>query len=458
MTKKIVIIGVVVVAALAALPVVGNFSVNKVLDKRIAALEQNGINVEEKDNGSNYLTTKSHYEFKLEDAAKFEAYLGTLSEAQVPGYMSAMLDDVVMAADVEFSNVMVESDVSIELYPVAFTPAADKRMLDEDANLHQQMNDLLKKKAFLYHMDYDVAGSKFKGYIKDIDETITFKDEKTAKILFKSATFKGSGTLVEPKSVDFNVKNADVHFHFPESAEMMLKLENLSSSSDFTSKYSFDIDYTLSVLDFSFITPKSHVKIDGRDFKALSTSKISDKKVNTSASISMKYFKSKDGNGSLELHDFAFSTELNNVDEAGYLSLKKASEKAGPSSQYTALAAIGVASKGFELKIDNISVDTMAIKEGPLMQGFKHKIDITIAPDDTLLQKIQMSPLLVANNIKVDADLDFSSELYGYLLETNPQLTMVDKYAKVEGKRVLFNIKIENSEVLVNGSNILKGP
>ena len=454
MTKKIVIIGVLVVAALAALPVVGNFSVNKVLDKRMASLEQNGIKVEEKDNGSNYLTTKRHYEFKLVDAVKFQTYLETLSEAQVPGYMSAMLDDVVMAADVEYSKVVVESDVSIDLYPVAFTKTADARMLQEDASLHEQMNKMLKNRAFMYHMDYDVAASKFKGYIKDIDETITFKVNKTAKILFKSATFKGDGTLVEPKSVDFNVKNADVHFHFPESAEMMLKLDDFSSSSDFTSKNSFDLDYTLSSLHFTFVTPKSNVKIEGEMLKALSTSKVTNKKLNTTAHISMLHFKVKDDNGSLELNNFDLSTEVNNVDEEAYLALQKASETAGPSSQFTTLAAIGVVSKGLELKIDNISAETMAIKDAPLMQGFKHKIDITIVPDDALIQKIQVSPLLVANNIGIDADLDFSTALYNYALQQNAQLIIADKYAKKEGDRVLFNIKVHQSQVLVNGQSL----
>ncbi|MDA3946237.1 MAG: hypothetical protein PF439_06115, partial [Helicobacteraceae bacterium] len=252
MSKKIVIISALIVAIIAILPLVGNMSVKKIIDDRIMMLNENGIKVESSNNGSSYLETKEHYEFTLEDPVAFQNYLTTLSKAQVPAYMNAMLDDVVLAADVRYSNLIVNSDISLDLYPVAFTKEAGDRMKAEDTTLYEQMNKMLENREFMYHMDYDVAAATFKGYIKDINKEITFKDGKKAKIIFEEAIFNGTGTLVEPESVSLQVKNANVDFSLPEDAKMKLSIVNLQSNSNFSAKNSFDLDYKAEALHFYF--------------------------------------------------------------------------------------------------------------------------------------------------------------------------------------------------------------
>ncbi len=454
MSKKIIAIGAMVLIALAVLPLVGNMGVKKIIDERITMLDEHGIKVESSDNGSSYLETKSHYVFTLEDPAAFRAYLATLSKAQVPAYLNAMLDDVVMAADVEYSNLLVSSDIALDLYPVAFTDAAADRMKSEDATLYTQMLQMLDEKAFMYHMEYDVTGGAFKGYIKDINKEVTFNDGKKAKIIFEDATFNGKGTLVEPEHISLHVKNADVDFSLPEETRMKLSLKELQSESSFDAKNSFDLDYRAQSLLFAFSDQQNQIQIDASDMATVSDSRVVDAKLNTKVNASVKKFKMHDQNSSLELQDFAFVMDANNIDEAAYEAFQKASEQAGASSQYSMLAALGVVAKGFDLHIEKLSVAKIAIKESALMDGFDHKIDITVKEDGQLVQKLQMSPMALLANINIDAKLAFAADFYNYMKTEAGNLGLADTFAKMEGDRVLFDILLQDSKITVNGQSL----
>jgi len=451
MSKKVWIIGAVITAVILALPMVGNMSVAKMTNERIAMLENNGIAVTSSDNGSSYMSTKSHYEFKLKDAVAFKAYLDSLSKAQVPAYMSTMLDDVVMAADVEYSNVLFNSDISLDLYPVAFTDEASKRMQSEDALLYDQMMQMLKERAFLYHMDYDVAGSAFKGYIKDIDKEIAFQDGKKAKIVFDSATFDGKGTLVEPTSVDLHVKQAAVDFRLPEDASMVLNLSDLESKSHFSAKNSFDLEYKAKHLYFKFKDILSTMEIKAENMTSTSSSITTDGKLNTKVTAEVEDFEMKETNSSLKFKQLVLDVDANGIDAAAYEAFQKASEQAGSNSQYTMLAVVGVLAKGFTLNVDTLSVKQLSIRDSAMMDGFNHKIKIEVKKDDKLVQKIQVSPLALMQNINIDADLRFKEKFYEYLKAQGGNLAMADSYAKKDQGDVRFEILVKDGKITVNG-------
>ncbi len=454
MSKKIIIIGAVVVAIIALLPLVGNMGVKKIIDERVVMLEENGLKVESSDSGSSYLETKSHYEFTLEDPVAFQNYLMTLSKAQVPAYMHAMLDDVVMGADVSYSNLVVNSDVSLDLYPVAFTKEAGERMKVEDATLHEQMVKMLENREFMYHMDYDVSAATFKGHIKDINKEITFQDGKKAKIVFEAATFKGKGTLVEPKSVTLKVKNADLDFSLPEDAKMKLTISNLQSSSSFSAKNSFDLKYRAETLHFAFSDELNQIQVDASGMKTVSDSKVTNAKLSTKINASMKHFKLQDQNGSLELKDIIFVMDADNIDEEAYEAFQEATEQVAATSQHAMLASLGVVSKGFNLHIEKVSVAKIAIKDSGLMDGFDHQIDIVIKEDDKLIQKMQMSPLALIQNIDVDAKLKFASIFYEYIKAQGANLALADTFVKREGDNAIFDILLKDGKITVNGQSL----
>ena len=455
MSKKLIIGGAAVaVAIVATLPLIGNMSVEKVTQERISMLEQHGIKVEQSDNGSSYFATKSHYVFTLEDAEAFENYLATLSEAQVPAYLSTMLNDVVMGADVEYSNVLISSDISLDLYPVAFSKEATVQMQSEDKSLYEQMTAMLQDKTFMYHMNYDIAGSKFDGYVKDVNQKITFDDGKTANLVFEGATFVGDGTLVEPKNVDFKIRNVDVDFILPDASNMQLQMHSLETRNSFTSKNSFDLNYKAESFHLFYKDLQGEITLDAKDMNAVSDSKVSNAKLSTNINATMKSFKMNDLNGSLSFENFTFVMDAVNIDQKAYEAFQKASEQVGASSQYTMLAGVGILAKGFSLHVKELSVDKLAMHNSGMMKGFSHKMDLVVKPDDALVQKIQTSPMAIMQNIDLDAKLNFSSAFYAYVKQQNQNLGMADVYAKKDGKNVLFDIMLKEGKLSVNGQSL----
>lgn len=453
MFKKVLIAAAVIIALLAALPLIGNMSVEKMINERISMLNENGVQVKSQDNGSSYLTTRNHYEFALEDPVAFENYLNSFSKTQVPAYLHAMLGDVVMAADVTYSNLLLNNDISLDLYPVAFTKEAGDRMKVEDATLYTQMVEMLDNREFMYHMDYNAAASTFKGNIKDINKELVFQDGKAAKIVFEAATFTGRGSLVEPESVELHVKNADVDFSLPEDATMKLTLHNLKSSSTFGAKNSFDLNYKADTLHFSFSDSQTNVRVDASEMTTLSNSKVENAKLATTVNATVKHFKLQDQNGSMELENFMFDMHADNIDEAAYETFQKASEQAGASSQHTLLASLGVVAKGFNLHVNRLSVDKIAIKDSGLMDGFDHKVDIVVKEDDKLIQKMQMTPLALLQNIDISAKLQFASAFYDFM-RTQGNFGMADSFAKKEGDAVVFDIMLHDGKANVNGQSL----
>lgn len=453
MFKKVLIAAAVIIALLAALPLIGNMSVEKMINERTAMLNANGVQVKSRDNGSSYLTTRNHYEFSLEDPVAFENYLNSFSKTQVPAYLHAMLDDVVMAADVTYSNLLINNDISLDLYPISFSKGAGDRMKTEDATLYAQMTEMLDNREFMYHMDYNAAASTFKGNIKDINKELVFQDGKTAKIVFEAATFTGSGSLVEPESVELHVKNADVDFSLPEDAAMKLTLYNLESSSSFGAKNSFSLNYKADALHFSFADSQTNVRVDASEMTTLSNSKVENAKLATTVNATVKHFKLQDQNGSLELENFMFEMDADNIDEAAYEAFQKASDQAGVSSQHTLLASLGVVSKGFNLHVNRLSVDKIAIKDSGLMDGFDHKVDIIVKEDDKLIQKMQMTPMVLVQNIDINAKLQFASAFYSFM-QAQGNLAMADMFAKKEGDTVLFDITLHDGKAIVNGQSL----
>ncbi|WP_345976459.1 hypothetical protein [Sulfurimonas sp. HSL3-7] len=453
MFKKVLIAAAVIIALLAALPLVGNMSVEKMINERVAMLNANGVQVKRQDNGSTYLTTRSHYEFALEDPVAFENYLNSFSKTQVPAYLHAMLDDVVMAADVTYSNLLYNNDISLDLYPVAFSKEAGDRMKAEDATLYTQMVAMLDNREFMYHMDYNMAASTFKGNIKDINKKLVFQDGKAAMIVFEAATFTGSGTLVEPDSIELHVKNADVDFSLPDDATMKLTLHNLKSSSTFGAKNSFDLNYKADALHFAFVDSQTNVHIDASEMTTLSKSKVENAKLAMTVNANVKHFKLQDLNGSLELENFMFDMDADDIDEVAYESFQQASEQVGTSSQHTLLASLGVVAKGFNLHVNKLSVDKIAIKDSGLMNGFDHKVDIIVKEDGNLIQKMQMTPMALLQNIDISAKLQFASSFYDFM-RTQGNFSMADMFAKKEGDAVLFDITLHDGKATVNGQSL----
>jgi len=239
----------------------------------------------------------------------------------------------------------------------------------------------------------------------------------------------------------------------PEDAKMQLTLVNLDSSSIFDTKNRFDLNYKAEKLHFSFEDNLTNVRVDVSEMMTTTNSSVDNAKLETKINASVKHFALHDANSSFALEDFSFEMDANGIDEAAYEAFQKASEQAGASAQYTMLASLGVVAKGFNLHVNRLSAEKIAIKNSGLMDGFDHKIDITVKADDNLIQKMQMTPVALLNNIDIDAKLQFASVLYDFI-KTQGNFSLADNFAKKQGDKVIFDITLQEGKVKVNGQSL----
>ncbi|MCD6190515.1 MAG: hypothetical protein J7K14_03115 [Sulfurimonas sp.] len=119
--KKFIIFIVVAVILAAALPIIGNKLVQNRLEDRLTTLSSYGLEVSKAETESSYLSTKKHFEFLLRDADKFVEYLNKYSDQQIPPYVNAAFEGVLIGADVEYSNIPMSKAVSVDIYPLSLS-------------------------------------------------------------------------------------------------------------------------------------------------------------------------------------------------------------------------------------------------------------------------------------------------------------------------------------------------
>jgi len=87
------------------------------------------------------------------------------------------------------------------------------------------------------------------------------------------------------------------------------------------------------------------------------------------------------------------------------------------------------------------------------MNGFEHAIKINVKADDNLVQKMQVTPMAVMQNIDIDARLQFASDFYAFIKKQG-NMEMADAFAKQEGDNVVFEITLQDGRLKVNGQSL----
>lgn len=236
--KKIIIFIVVAVILAAVLPIIGNKLVENSLDDRLTTLSSYGLEVSKAETDSSYLSTKKHFEFLLRDADKFVAYLNKYSDQQIPPYVNAAFEGVLIGADIEYSNIPLSKAVTINIYPLSLSKNMMSSIKEDDLDFYNYLEKFLHSKGVLYHINYNIVSEDFDGYIQDIQESHTLKDGTKLSLNLLSATFSGNGELIAPNSIISNIQTINMEIDSAKT-KVTFSLDGFSSSSSFESRSTY---------------------------------------------------------------------------------------------------------------------------------------------------------------------------------------------------------------------------
>ncbi len=207
------------------------------VNTELTMIEQNGFAVQERE----IKEKEEHFVLSFDDPEKIRKFFKQQGSELAPEDAKA-LSGLKIGVDLKYLN-DTYSALSVELYPLNLPPAMinDPDLDASDKAFIVQLNDMLKRKALLVHVDFNKMLSNFKGFVKDIDET--FSVETAVTLTLKGATFKGT---IEDDRINTLVQYIK-NIRILAGDELDIKLSNLKSDYVLTGKSLYDSTYKYSI-------------------------------------------------------------------------------------------------------------------------------------------------------------------------------------------------------------------
>jgi hypothetical protein len=453
--KKSIIVVVILVAIVAALPIVGNSFMKEMIDTRVNELESFGLKAQTQTTQSSYLSSSRHFEFVLEDSDAFVEYLNKYSNQQISPYVDAMLNGVVIGADIEYSNLSFAKAIEVEIYPLSLPTDMKDEIRKEDLAFATYLEKFLESKGVLYHINYNILNSKFKGYIQDIETSYDFNKELKVDLKLNGATFSGEGELIAPKEIKSKIKSFHVNI-INKDKKLNINLAKLSSKSEFDSKNSYETDMKLKSFEMLLRGTQNDANITMDDVELSASSDDTKEKSKLETKVSVKEFRVDSKELSLEMKKFAFELKIKDLDKEKYEVFRSIASRndMANSLKYqkdVQNSLLQLIEKGLTINMKEFSVKEVIVNDIGNIKGFDVKTEIIIKEDATLGQKIAMSPLMAIGNLEVHLKMKIDKKMYSYIMQNPGMMMQLNAYAKEDGNDVIFNIDFVDSKVTVNG-------
>lgn len=467
--KKLLIFAVLVVLV-ALLPLLGNRVVKNTIEERLATLSQNGLEAKLQKEQRSYLKTALHYTITVDDEEKFLAYLQSYSSKELPPYTKSLLDGVVFAVDIRYSNIPFSEKISIDLYPQKLSDVTMQDLKKNEPNLYAFLSDILQKRALLYHIDYDVTSSEFQGRMKDLNEHFTTKDDTNVSIVLRGVDASGKGMLLAPDSLRMQIKHIAIAMNNDKDV-LHFDVEDMLATNSFESQTTYITSSKIASAKMSLHTthtdPKTSKKIvenieAGVENLALNgSSDTQGSDAEFFAKISADKLHFAQNSRSFELDGLNYDSSLSGVEKESFIRLQQILEKdaqtqsASPQlEQELEGLLVKIFAHGLEFKIADLSLSKLSTPDVHNIDGFKIALQADLKSNPTFAQNYQSDPDAFVKNLSVTSDMRFSKPFYAFLNTFYPLDLMFANYKKEQGDAVLFHVEFKNGVTLINGKRL----
>jgi len=443
--KKSIIVVLVLMSIAAILPIVGNSFMKSTINQRVSELESFGLRVEKQSSQSSYLLTQRHFEFLLQDSAAFLEYLHKYSDQQIPSYVNAILNGVLIGVDLEYSNLPFEKAIEVEIYPLSLSASMREDMKKEDPAFENYVEKFLESKSILYHIKYNLLNSKFKGYIKDIESSYSFDTELEVDVKLSGVKFSGEGDFIAPKELKSKIKSFSVDIRNQKEA-LNIHFMKLSSESKFDSKNSYKTDMKLKALGVLLSGTQSDGNITIKDLRISASLDDTKAKVQLESKIKFKELHLESKELFVNMKKYVFELQVENLDKNKFEIFHSLSSK-----KYIQKSLFQLIEKGLTINIKEFSLKDVEVAKIGNIKGFNIETKLIIQEDSQLSQKIAISPLMVIGDLEIHTKIRINKKMYSYIMQNPGALIELSPYIKEDGDSVIFKIDFVDSQVSING-------
>ncbi len=404
------------------------------INKELASLQTEGFSVQNREISEK----KEHFILSFNEPEKISKFF-TQKGAKVDAKEIEALKGLQVGIDVAYLS-DAYSSVSFDMYPVTLPDVLTNPALsEEDKKIVVQLKKILEKKALLVHLSVNKLGTGFKGYIKDIDETI--QSDENAQLTVTGLTF--SGDIKENKIV--KMQQALKGFNMNVADELNMKLSNLTSDYTMTGKslYDYTTDYSIEKVVL-YAKSEFNILIDNLD--VISKSSIKDGLATGSVQTKAKKIDITEAQRHTILETLVFNMKASNFDIKAFEQLEKIDVN-NDQEMYAVMQQL--ISQGIELDISDFSIAKITT-EGQTIDGFS--MNTTFKIDKSLnITALQQNPMLAINAINANLDIALSQGLFAMVAQ-HPQAVMAMMLFQprdVNNQKV-YKIELQNGSLKVN--------
>ena len=467
--KKILIV-VALVVLIALLPFVGNRVVKNTIEQHLATLSQNGLQAKLIQEEKSYLKTQLHYTITVTDEEKFLEYLQSFSSKELPPYTKSLLDGVVFASDIRYSNIPFSEKISIDLYPKQLSDETMEDLKQNDPQIYNFLAKLLKKRALLYHIDYDVTSSEFQGYMKDLNEHFTTKDDTNVSMTLKGIAASGKGVLLAPDALEMRIKHIAISMNDERDA-VRFDIQNLLTTNSFESKTTYilasKVDsaaLTIHSLHLDNQTGKQMVEDMGLGVKNFTLNASSDtqgKDAEFFAKVAADELRLAKNSQSFVLRGLNYDSSVSGVEKESFVKLQKLLEESSNTQtlsprlqQELEALLVKIFAHGVHLKIADLSLKKLSTLQQKEIDGFKISMQADLKRDSDFAKKYKQNSAELMQNLSVVSDMRFSKQFYALINKLYPVDLMFANYKKEQNGAIVFHIEFQNGIVMINGKKV----
>ncbi len=409
------------------------------LNTQLATLEQSGFSIKERKSEKK----TDHFVISFDDPQKVSRYLNTQG-AEMTQEEAEALKGLQVGVDAAYLPDSY-SALSLDLYPTALPKSMMEDLGDEDKKLIAAIKKMLKEKAFLIHIDFNKMLSGFKGYVKDINKTVT-DDGESVNIAANGMTFKGD--IQQGKVHTFSQKIALISLDAGKALEV--NASNIVGGYSMTGKTPYDITSHYQIRSV-WVQAEPSFSLNAENIENETKNSVHNgllkSTIRTKAEkIAIAQAQQKDTIERVRL-DF-------NVDHLD-IAVLEALQKTDPEDEAHIQALTQqLLSKGITLTLSDFSAGRI-IQDGTAMDGFDMNGSLSV--DSTFnAAAASQNPLLALDALHVQTHVSISNELYALMVQDPRAMIMMMMLppASQKGKKI-YDIHFSKGKLSVNGKPIL---
>jgi len=412
---KKILAGLLAVAAIALIYFYtsGSGKLNKALkhqlDTELSAMQQSGFVVETRSS----TPKKEHVVIDFDDPQKMAAYFKRAGSNVTVQDIEA-LKGLKMGIDITYQPDFY-SALSMDLYPLTLPDSIRNAAEDdEDKKILAQIEKMLAQKKVLMHIDLRKDLSAFKGYLKDIHETL--RDNSEAVILsIKGATFEG--TLKKGALSTLNQKIVLLGIESSDGVKAVADKTVTTYISTGPSPYDMDANYTVTKIT---VTQKGQGTLAVNNLGINTSEKEQNGLLSSSLIATIAKSTMQRQGQTVAMEQIVFDARTDNLDAKALEVLQNSDPE---KNEDTFNAALGqLLSKGIHMTVNKFAVGKI-IDNGKNLGDIEINASLNLAPGINFTH-IEANPMLLLGAIDATTTLSLS-ETIASMIAKDPRAMMV---------------------------------